>query len=179
MFRNSTTAWGFPAKALHWVGALAILILLIHGWWMTHVTLRPDRLANYGWHAALGYDLLMLTVLRLLWRWMNPVPELPPDSKPWERWSAHGVHAGLYVLMFVVSVTGWIVATTFRTPMTADLFGVQIPPLVTGLERGVRDLFEESHEILAYCLGVLVLAHIIGALRHHFIKRNDILRRMA
>jgi cytochrome b561 len=81
--------------------------------------------------------------------------------------------------MFVVSVTGWIVATTFRTPMTGDLFGVPIPPLVTSVDRGIRDLFEESHKILAYCLGALVLAHIFGALRHHLIKKNDILRRMA
>jgi cytochrome b561 len=56
---------------------------------MTHVTPRPDRLANYAWHAALGYDLLALTLLRLLWRWLNTVPELPSNLKPWERLGAH------------------------------------------------------------------------------------------
>src|SRR5258708_16324090 len=74
---NSTTTWGWPAKALHWIGAAIILLLLGHGWWMTHMTPRPDRLANYAWHSALGYDLLILIVLRLLWRWFNPVPEPP------------------------------------------------------------------------------------------------------
>ena len=53
---------------------------------------RPERLANYAGHSALGYDLMVLIVLRLLWRWVNPVPELPADLKPWERWAAHAGH---------------------------------------------------------------------------------------
>jgi cytochrome b561 len=178
MFRNSTITWGWPAKALHWIGALAILVLLAHGWWMTHLTPRPERLANYAWHAALGYDLLVLTVIRLLWRSINPVPALPPDTKSWERWAAHGGHVGLYVLMVIVSATGWLVATTFRTPMTKDLLGLEFPPIVTSAERSVRNLLEGSHQVLAYSLAVLVLVHVIGSLRHHFIKKNDILRRM-
>jgi cytochrome b561 len=66
MIFNSTTTWGWPAKALHWIGAAMILVLLAHGWWMTHMTARPERLANYAWHSALGYDLLALTVLRIV-----------------------------------------------------------------------------------------------------------------
>jgi len=71
-----------------------------------------------------------------------------------------------------------VVAVTFRTPMTADLLGISIPPLVGGLQREVRDLFEETHKILAYILAALVLLHVAGALRHHLIKRNAVLRRM-
>lgn len=176
---NSTTAWGWPAKALHWIGAVIILLLLVHGWWMTHMTPRPERLAHYAWHSALGYDLLALVILRLLWRWLNPVPELPADLKPWERIAAHVGHAALYLLMLVVSLTGWVVATTFRTPMTKDVLGIDVPPIVTVVDRPVRQWFEESHMILAYVLAVVVLVHVIGALRHHFVKRNDVLRRMA
>jgi cytochrome b561 len=58
-------------------------VLLAHGWWMTHMTPRPDRVANYAWPSALGYDLLALTVVRLLWRSFNQVPELPGGLKPW------------------------------------------------------------------------------------------------
>ena len=177
MLRNTTSSWGWPAKALHWIGALAILILLAHGWWMTHMVPRPERLVNYAWHAGLGYDLLVLLVLRLLWRWTNTVPELPPDTKPWERSAAHAGHAGLYLLMFVLAATGWAVAVTARTPMKADLFGLSFVPEIT-MERSTRDLFEGTHEVLAYLTAALVLVHIAGALRHHFIKRNDVLRRM-
>jgi cytochrome b561 len=178
MISNSTTSWGWAAKALHWIGAAAILVLLAHGCWMTHMTPRPERLANYAWHSALGYDLLALTVLRVLWRWFNPVPELPSGLKRWERIAAHVGHISLYVLMFVVSVTGWLVATTFRAPMTKDLFGINVPALVTVVDRSVRQWLEESHMLLAYLLAAVVVVHILGALRHHVFKRNTVLRRM-
>jgi cytochrome b561 len=178
MILNSKTTWGWPAKGLHWLGAAIILVLLGHGWWMTHVTPRPDRLANYAWHSALGYDLLALTVLRVLWRWFNPVPEFPADLKRWERIAAHLGHVSLYVLIFIVSLTGWLVATTFRVPMTKDLLGIDVPPIVTTVDRSMRQWIEESHLLLAYLLAVIVLVHIAGALRHHLFKRNDVLRRM-
>jgi cytochrome b561 len=175
---NSVTAWGWAAKGLHWMGAVIILVLLVHGWWMTHMTPRPDRLANYAWHSALGYDLLALLILRLLWRSLNPVPELPPNLKPWERVAARVGHISLYTLMFLVSLTGWMVATTFRAPMTKDLFGIDVPPIITTVDRSVRQWIEESHMMLAYLLAAVILIHIIGAIRHHAFKGNDVLRRM-
>jgi cytochrome b561 len=178
MTRNSATDWGWPAKILHWVGAIMILLLLGHGWWMTHMTPRPERLANYAWHSAMGYDLLALLILRLLWRWLNTLPTFPADLPRWERVAARVSHAALYLLMFVVSVTGWMVATTFRNPMTKDLFGIDVPPIVTTVDRSVRQLLEESHMVLAYLLAAVVLIHIAAALRHHLLKHNDVLRRM-
>ncbi len=178
MLGNTATQWGWPAKLLHWLGAALILILLVHGWWMTHMTLRPERLANYAWHSALGYDLLALIVVRLLWRWINPVPALPADSKPWERLSAQIGHFGIYVLMFAASLTGWALAGTFRQPMVADLFGIRLPILFTDVDRAIRGMIEESHMILAYVLAAFVAVHIAGALRHHFVKHNDVLTRM-
>jgi cytochrome b561 len=176
MIRNSTTLWGWPAKLLHWIGALAILVLLVHGWWMTHVTPRPERLTNYAWHAALGFDVLVLLVLRLLWRWANAVPDLPSTTQRWERIAAHAGHIGLYLVMFGASLTGWAVANTFRTPITRDLMGLSFPLLVQ--DRAYRDWYEQSHVILSYLLAALIVVHIVGALRHHFLKRNDVLRRM-
>jgi cytochrome b561 len=145
---------------------------------MTHITPRPDRLGNYAWHSALGYDLLALTLLRLLWRWLNPVPDLPADLKPWERMAVQVGHVSLYVLMFISSLTGWMVATTFRVPMTKDLFGIDVPPIVTTVDRSVRQWIEQSHLVLAYLLAAVVLIHVVGALRHHILKRNHVLRRM-
>ena len=176
MVRNTTITWGWPAKLLHWISALAIVVLFAHGWWMTHVVARPDRIVNYNWHAALGYDVLVLLVLRLLWRWANPVPAQPSDSQRWERIAAQVGHVGLYVLLFGASLTGWTVATTFRTPITRDLLGLSFPAIVT--DRAFRNLYEESHVILSYLLAALIVVHIAGALRHHFIKHNDVLRRM-
>ncbi|MCC6778297.1 MAG: cytochrome b [Hyphomicrobiales bacterium] len=176
MLRNTRSVWGWPAKLLHWTAAVVILLLLVHGWWMVHMTARPERFANYSWHAALGYDLLVLLVIRLLWRWLNPVPALPADLRRWERIAAQAGHVGLYVLMIAASLSGWALAGTFRTPLSKDLFGLPVRQIV--YDRGWHDLFEESHTILSYLLAVLIVVHVIGSLRHHFVKHNDVLRRM-
>jgi cytochrome b561 len=176
--RNSTTTWGWLSIALHWIGATVIVVLLVHGWWMTHLTPRPERVANYAWHAALGYDALVLLVLRLVWRWMNPVPDLPSGLKAWERYAAAASHFGLYALMFLATLSGWALAGTGRRPFNQDLFGLTIPAIYTSQDRAMHDLLEDTHMVLSYCLAALVLAHLVAALRHHFIKRNDVLRRM-
>jgi cytochrome b561 len=178
MIENSKTDWGWPAKSLHWIGAILILLLLGHGWWMTHLAPRPERLAHYAGHAALGYDLLALVILRLLWRWTHRVPALPEGLTTWERWSARAGHFGLYLLMFASTLTGWVLAGTFRVPMNVDVFGVTVPQLITIEDRAVRRMIDESHMMLSYGLGILVVVHVIGALRHHFVKHNDVLRRM-
>jgi cytochrome b561 len=178
MIGNSDNVWGWPAKLLHWIGAILILLLLGHGWWMTHFAPRADRFAHYLGHAALGYDLLALLILRLLWRWTHAVPSLPSGLAPWERISAQAGHIGLYLLMFGSTLTGWALAGTFRQPMNKDVFGLIVPSIYTSRDRAMHGLFEESHLILSYLLLALIVVHLIGALRHHLIKHNDVLRRM-
>ena len=123
---------------------------------MTHLAPRPDRLANYGLHAALGYDFLALLIVRLLWRWINPVPSLPGAA--WERYAAMAGHIALYVLMFACALTGWALAGTFRNPLTRDLLGLALPTIYQSQDRAMHGLFERRlHKILAYLLAALVV----------------------
>lgn len=172
------TTWDWPAKLMHWVGAILIFLLLGHGWWMTHFAPRPDRFAHYAGHAGLGYDFLALLVLRLLWRWTHAVPAQPAESAPWERMAAQTGHIGLYLLMFASTLTGWALAGTFRTPLNKDAFGLPVPSIYASQDRAMHGLFEQSHEILSYLLAALVVVHIASGLRHRFVKRNNVLRRM-
>jgi cytochrome b561 len=149
---NSPTRWGWPAIALHWIGAVLIVLLLGHGWWMTHFAARPERAAHYAGHAALGYDFLALLVLRLLWRWMNPVPALPGDLKPWERYAANIGHLGLYLLMFAASLSGCCLAGTGRRPYQQDVFGLTVPLITTN--RAMHDVWENrAHGVFLFAGG--------------------------
>jgi cytochrome b561 len=181
LLRNTAYGWGRPARVLHWLAAAAILILLGHGWWTTHEMLprSSERLTGFAWHAALGYDLLVVMVLRLLWRWSGGVPALPEDSKRWERIAARLGHALLYLFTFATTFVGWALAgTMLRVSLTKDLFGVSFPLIYTNQDRAMHELLEDAHKTLAYVLAVMIAVHVAGALRHHFVKRNDVLRRM-
>jgi cytochrome b561 len=178
MIGNTNDAWGWPAKVLPWVGAILILLLLGHGWWMTHLAPRgPVRLEHYAGHAALGYDFLVLLVLRLLWRWTHAVPALP-EMPRWERISAHVNYVLMYLLMFATTLAGWALVGTMRAPLSRDVFGVPFPQIYQSQERAMHRLLEDSHKWLAYVLLALVVVHVLAALRHHFFKRTTVLRRM-
>ena len=179
MLGNSNTTWDWPAKLLHWIGAILILLLLGHGWWMTHFAPRPDRLAHYAGHAGLGYDLLVLLVLRLLWRWTHAVPALPTEMPRWEHLAARASHIGLYLLMFATTLAGWALAGTMRGgALNKDAFGVTVPMIFVSPVRATHDMLEDTHKVLAYVLLALVAIHLVAALRHHFVKHDTVLRRM-
>ncbi len=179
MVRNTADNWGWPAQLLHWLLAAIIAVLLGHGWWMTHmIPASPARFTNFSWHGALGYDLFVLMVLRMLWRWFAGVPALPVDTRRWERIAAHVGHMLLYVFTFAATLVGWALAGTLRTPLTKDLFGISFPPIYANHDRAVHELLEDRHRILAYILLIIIVVHVVGALRHHFIKRNNVLQRM-
>ena len=80
--------------------------------------------------------------------------------------------------MLAASFSGWALAGTFRTPMNKDAFGLPVPLIYTSQDRDMHNLLEQSHTIFSYLLLALIVVHIAGALRHHFVKRNNILRRM-
>ncbi|GAA0002848.1 hypothetical protein BRDID11002_28490 [Bradyrhizobium diazoefficiens] len=77
MIRNTSNGWGSVSRWLHWILALTIIGMIGFGWWMNHIPARPDRFFYRSIHADIGYVILLLTVLRLVWRVVNPTPALP------------------------------------------------------------------------------------------------------
>ena len=85
MIRNTSSSWGSLSRAFHWILGFAIIAMLAYGWWMNHFPARPDRFFYRSIHADIGYVVLLLTVLRLLWRGVNPTPALPDDTTRWQK----------------------------------------------------------------------------------------------
>lgn len=179
MIGNTQTAWGSAARIFHWIGAALILFLVVHGGWMTEFPPCEARFVHYSRHASLGYGLLLLVILRLVWRLTTAVPELPAGMARWERIAAHVSHGGLYVLMLVAAVSGWALAGTFRRPFDTTFFGlVRVPGIVATQDRGLHEQLEGMHGVFAWALAVLAIAHVVGAFYHLFVKKDGVMQRM-
>jgi cytochrome b561 len=174
-FRNTKRSWGAFSKALHWI----IVLLIINQWVIAE---RADQLTGLaklktlGIHKSFGMTILMLAVIRLVWRWMNPVPDLGAETKPWERTLAKISHVLLYGLIFAMPITGWLMSSA--KTYSVSWFNLFAFPNLVGKNDRVFDLTRDLHHLLfAVLVGVAAL-HIAGALKHHFIDRNDVLKRM-
>lgn len=177
---TSPTRYGTVAMILHWVIAFAIVGMLIVGKYMHELDNDdPNKFALYQLHKSFGITILALTVLRIVWRVINPVPPLPAGMPAWQRWGAHLSHFGLYALMLAIPLTGWGVASTSRLGIPTMLFGmVELPNLPVGNDHDTHEFFEEVHELLGNLMIGLLILHVAAALKHHFVDRDAVLKRM-
>lgn len=177
MIRNTASSWGSVARAFHWVLTLAILGMLAFGWWMNHFPARADRFFYRSIHADIGYVVLLLTVLRLVWRMINPAPALPKDMTRWQRIAAHITHGALYVVVILVAMLGWAHSGA-HTPDYSSFFGLFHVPQITSPDKAAANAYEERHIFFAYVLLALIALHFAAGVWHHFIKRDRVVARM-
>lgn len=177
MMKNTTAAWGSVARAFHWILGFAIIGMLAYGWWMNHMAARPDRFFHRSIHADIGYAILLLMALRLIWRAVSPPPERSGDTPRWERQLAHVNHGALYLITMLVALLGWAHSGAHK-PDYASWFGMFRVPQFTSENRANAALFEDWHIYLAYALLALIVLHVTAALYHHFIRRDGVFRRM-
>ena len=176
MLRNTADSWGAPAKFFHWVMAALILAQIALGLTAASWRVSPTKLELFFWHKSTGMLILLLVALRLLWRLANPAPALPSGMPAWERAAARASHLLLYVLMIALPITGWIVNSASNIPFR--IFWLVPLPAIVAPDKSTADLAALVHGGLAALLGLVLVAHIGAALRHHFVKRNTVLTRM-
>lgn len=168
--------YGGVAKALHWLIVALLAAQYIIGWTMPGIRrgVQPEGLVSL--HLSLGVLVLLIAVLRLIWRLGHPVPPIRDNVPPWQQAAAKVVHILLYLLLFVLPLTGWMNASS--RGWNIDLFGVvtlpQILPTGSPLLRSIGEL----HTPLSYGLLILVGLHLLAALYHHFWLRDRVLVRM-
>jgi cytochrome b561 len=138
--------------------------------------LGPDKISTLASHKSFGITILALVILRLVWRLANPPPALPVNMKSWERTVARATHVLLYVLLFAVPISGWLMSSAANFPVS--WFGlVQLPDFVQP-NHDLHEQYESLHEGLNTAMFALAVAHILAALRHHFLLKDTVLRRM-
>jgi len=173
-FTNTDNRFGVVTIFLHWLMAIIIIGLLIVGLYMVALPISYTKLKLYGWHKEYGLLILGLVIFRLLWRLININPRL---SLPiWEKIAARSVHWAFYGFMFAMPITGWLITSAAGLP--ASFFGLFVLPNLIAPNEESRVLFEAIHKWVGYGLIVTILLHASAALKHHFIDKDDILRRM-
>lgn len=175
-WRNTTERWGSVAKLLHWSIALAVLAMIGLGWWAKRLPYGPLKVDVFWVHKSLGMCILAAMVLRLIWRLANPAPPLPDTLRPWERWAAHWTHWGLYGLLIAMPVSGWVINSAANFPLS--VFGWFTVPAITGPDEGLKQLAANVHWLLSWLIIATVTLHVGAALKHHFVLRDNVLRRM-
>ncbi|MGH8327874.1 MAG: YceI family protein [Steroidobacteraceae bacterium] len=174
--RNTRERWGSLSQLLHWIIVALIALQAALGLTGLLLPLGMQKLAVLARHKSIGITILGLAALRLLWRWLNPTPPLPSSLKPHERFLARFTHAALYLLLFAMPLTGWILSSARGFPVSWFRMA-QLPDLVPKSET-LYSAMVTTHAALAIALALVVALHIAGALKHHFVLKDDTLRRM-
>ncbi len=164
------------AMAFHWI----IAVLVILNWYLAdlaHETKGAAAGELFGYHKAIGISILALTVLRIVWRLSHPLPRLPQNYAGWERALARATHAIFYVLLIALPLGAWIANSLGGKGV--DMFGLfTIPPLPVGNNGDLGHEIFELHATGGQILMLLVILHVLGALKHTFFDRDGGIFRM-
>ena len=177
MLRNTDDTYGLVAVTLHWLVTVSVLGLFVLGLWMVELTYYDDwyRTAP-AIHKGIGVLLFITVMLRLGWRLVGPRPAPLATHSALERRIARMTHALLYMLLFAVMLSGYLISTADGRPI--DVLGLfSVPALITDLP-DQADVAGEVHLILAISLVSLAGVHALAALKHHLIDRDRTLLRM-
>lgn len=175
------------AIALHWIIALGIVINVTLAWLWPHSL--PDHAVRpaIDTHKSIGITILGLAILRVLWRATHRPPSMPTTYQKWETAAANIAHVLLYVILFAMPLTGWIMDSAYKDAAQHPMhyFGTfEFPriPWIQALQQPLKEQihggFGKAHEILSYVLYVLLFAHIGGALKHQLLDKEPEIERM-
>lgn len=174
--RNSSESYGIIAQALHWIVAALVIAQVAIGSYAGNLPVSLARLQWLSLHKSLGLTVLLLVLMRLAWRLLNP-PPVPPSSMPrWERRAAIAVHWLLYLLLVLTTLAGWLHASA--AGLSASWFGLFGVPDLVAKDRALAETFKALHIGLVTVLSLLVLAHVGAALRHAVILCDGVMHRM-
>ena|SRR3990167_1238583 len=174
VLRNTLTTYGPVAKFLHWLIFFLVIIMLTFGFFLGDVPNGYKPVA-YNTHKLIGLTILMLILLRGCWALLNVKPMLPIGTPAYQKLAERVVHFTLYVLLIAMPLAGWIGSVAANKPPVLGHWKIWLPMAENKLVNQVAFSF---HYIIALTIILFVSIHVLAALYHHYIKKDDILRRM-
>jgi len=171
------TRYTIPAIVLHWLIAILIVLTFAIGLSMVDIPgFTPEKLKYFSWHKWLGVTVLGLACLRLLWRLTHAAPPYPPSMPLWQQKAAGGLHALLYLLIFAVPLSGYFYSLAAGVPVVY----LGIIPLPVLIEKNAewKPILKQLHYTLNMILLTGFCLHVLAALKHQFIDRDGVFKRM-
>lgn len=174
--KNTVTSYGSIAKFFHWTVAFTVIALLIVGFIMGNVQDKALKMQVYNLHKLIGLAVLVLMLLRLVWRLMNVQPGYPAAVPKWECKAARGVHDLLYLVLIVMPLSGWIMSTAAGHPPHLGSYSLAFPGVE--VNKAVSYYCNTLHGILAWIIPAVIAIHVGAAVKHHWFDKNEVLLRM-
>ena len=172
------------AIAFHW----AIAALIFGNLALGSLMVRADGLARFQLtqlHKSIGITVLVLSVLRLGWRLVNPPPAPSEGLSMLESWLSKTVHWGFYAIMIALPITGWAMASASPLNIPTVLYGTVPWPRLPGFatlsasaKKVAEALFDTVHFDLTLVAGLLIAFHLAGVAKHSWMDRSGIISRM-
>jgi cytochrome b561 len=173
---TQATRYSAIAQIFHWVIAGLIVVQFTLAKLAEGLPLGSHKLALLARHKSFGMTVLMLAILRLLWRLTHRAPALPPGMTRFERAVARATHIAFYVLLFAMPLTGWMMSSAKN--YAVSWFGLFTWPNLIGKSEAAFEFLKNTHDLLSDALFAVAVLHILAALKHHFWNRDDVLVRM-
>lgn len=174
MFKNTRTNYGSIAKFFHWSMAMLMVVIFVIGFTMINMSRSKVMFILYDLHKSTGLLLFVLVSFRLIWLRFNVKPQYP-NVAIWQKWLAIGNVYALYLLMVIMPVSGVLTSTLSNHSITF-YYLFSLPAL--GNNVAASQFFTLVHEYAAYTLLAVFGLHVVGAMYHHFVLKDDVLRRM-
>jgi cytochrome b561 len=165
------------ARTFHWMTAALVLTMIPIGITMANFDLGgavEDPM--YHLHRSIGALVMVITVVRLIYRLGHPAPPLPADMPAWQHATALATHWALYALLIAQPIVGWIATSAYRAPVL--FFWLFDLPPIWREDRPFSEAMFVVHRSMGIFIATLICVHIAAALYHHFILRDGVLKRM-
>jgi len=177
MLKNTENSYGIVAMGFHWLLFLMLAFMIIAGNFLASMPKGPEKLQAAGMHKSFGVVLLLLILARLAWRLINVTPKDPEGLPAIQRLMARAMHWVLYVLMFAQPLSGILMSQAAGYPVSA--FGLLELPVLLDKDASLAQFFRGVHGTVWILLVVAVVGHAGAALHHHFIRKDDVLKKMS
>lgn len=181
---NASSQYTKVAIILHWLIALLVIGQIAGGLYAAELPREQAELkaALFNWHKSFGLLVLVLTVARIAWRFIHPVPPLPAGMAAWETLVMKATHFAFYALLIAIPMLGWALVSAHPKRSGIEFFGLPWPFLPFGegaQSREAHEFYAELHEYGAFIMIGLIVLHVAAALKHQFVNRDGLMARMA